>query len=59
MRSIKKKQDKFEIDLSNISAYVDKNYDVEELAKTFGRSKNHILKILKILSKKKIVKEFI
>jgi len=49
---------KLETDLSNLTAYVDRNYDLSELSKLFGKSKKYLSKNLKILVNKKIIREF-
>ena len=48
-----------EMNLFNLSAYVEKNYDEIELAKVFKKPKKYIADRIKILKKNKIIRELI
>ena len=56
VRSTRKRANKIERNIFTLAAYVDKNYDEVELAKTLNISKNKVIENLKILKNKKIIK---
>ena len=59
VKSIRRKANKSEKNLFNISAYADKNSDENDLASKLGIKIKDIKKNIEILKKKKILREFI
>ena len=53
------KKSKFFQDIQNVIAYCGRDYDVKELSKKLNIKKKEIIRIIFILKKKKILKEFI
>ena len=58
IRSTRMKANNFEKELFDLAAYVDKNYDETELSKLLRKSKEDVVKKLRILDKKNIIEEF-
>tara|TARA_Y100001970_G_C14253479_1_gene873452 strand:- start:1795 stop:3060 length:1266 start_codon:yes stop_codon:yes gene_type:complete len=58
VRTTRKRANKLERNIFSLAAYVDKNYDEIELAKTLNISRNKVIENLKILKNKKIIKIF-
>ena len=59
VRKIRGKQNLFERDISNITAYADKNSDLKDLAIKLNINSNKLNEKIKILQKHSILKEYI
>ena len=59
VRKIRGKQNSFERDISNITAYADKNSDLKDLAIKLNINSNKLNEKIKILQKHSILKEYI
>jgi aminopeptidase-like protein len=59
VRTIRGKQNLFERDISNITAYADKNSDLKDLAIKLNINSNKLNEKIKILQKHSILKEYI
>ena len=59
IRDTRKNFNNFEKEIFDLTAYVDKNYDVDSLSSLINKPKKYVLKKLKMLEKRKIIKQFI
>ena len=58
IRNTRKGANNFEKEIFDLTAYVDKNYDIDSLSNLINKPKKYVLKKLKCL-KKKIIRQFI